>query len=934
MAATASSGSKRAAFLSLLAAILLLLFVVPRLWVELAWFEQFGLKNLLLRRWTVQGLAFITALGLGIPLQLQQLQRCWNLRSKSSTRQGGLIALKGWGFTFVLALLLGLLLLGLTYLLTQARGLINAPFNDQVLSGFPMLTDLPVGLLLSLAVALLFPLLRWPLSTLRVALAAALVASATALARGWSLWLPALMAAPFGQGDPVTGLDLSFTVLQLPALRLVLSVLIMQLLVGLAACLWISISGGNSLSDWHFSGLTKPQQRVLQPQLAALALVAALIAALSPYELMISGHGVAAGAGFVDLHVRLPLRLLLALLLLLSAAGLMIPLPAGWLRRGVLVPLACTGVAVPIAELLIAPVVQRLMVQPRELQLERPYLERTISATRKAFGLDQVQLEALEPRQALTAADLKEGPGTIENLRLWDTQPLLATNRQLQQLRLYYSFPSAAVDRYGLSNDPNRGAQQVLIAPRELDANALPGASRTWQNLHMVFTHGYGFTVSPVNAFGPDGLPLFFIKDLGRNSQVQGFAELDVTSAEVKREIPVGNPRLYFGYNSASYAIAPTKVKEFDYPEGDLNIYSHYQGSKGIPLEHNWQKIFAAHYLREPRLLFTGALQANSKLLLRRQIHSRLKAIAPFLRFENSPYLVTARLPASSGFRRGVHQFWFVDGFTTSRSYPYSEANPEGLRYLRNPVKALVDAYTGEVHFYVNDPQDPILRTWQKLFPELFSPIANMPKELRKHLQVPQSQFAIQAEKLLRFHVTDVRTFYNGDDVWGIPLEIYGNRSVAVRPYHVTLQLPGEKRPEFVLLLPFSPLKRPNLVGWLAARNDGDAYGKLKLVRFPQERLLLGTQQITALIEQDPVISGQFGLWNRQGSEVVQGNLLVVPIGKGLLYVEPIYLKARNGGLPTLVRVVVSDGRRFVMERNLNTALNRLTAKQANKNEN
>ena len=443
----------------------------------------------------------------------------------------------------------------------------------------------------------------------------------------------------------------------------------------------------------------------------------------------------------------------------------------------------------------------------------------------------------------------------------------------------------------------------------------------------MVFTHGYGFTVSPVNAFGPDGLPIFFVRDLGRSGQVQGFAELDVTSAEVRRQLPVGEPRIYFGFNATPYSIAPSRVKEFDYPEGDLNIYSHYRGTLGVPLSNSWQKIFAANYLREPRLLFTGALKANSKLLLRRQIQARLKAIAPFLRFENAPYLVTASLSPSSGFKRGVHQFWFVDGFTTSRSYPYSETNSQGLRYLRNPVKAIVDAYTGDVRFYVSDPQDPILRTWQRIFPELFAPLAEMPKELLKHIQVPQSQFAIQAEMLLRFHVTDVRTFYNGDDVWDIPLEIYGNRSVSVRPYHVTLQLPGEKRPEFVLLLPFSPLKRPNLVGWLAARNDGDAYGKLKLVRFPQQRLLLGTQQISALIEQDPVISRQFGLWNRQGSEVIQGNLLVVPIGKGLLYVEPIYLKARNGGLPTLVRVVVSDGRRFVMESNLQKALALLVAK-------
>lgn len=931
----------RSLLMALAAALLLALLLLPRLWVEQAWFDQFQLRAMLLRRWGLQLLAFLAVLGLGIPLQLQQLQRCWNLRQGSKTQgpktQGPalgrpgrkpLLALEGWPLALALALQLALLVGGLTYLLVQARGLINEPFNDAVLSGFPVLADLPLPLLASLAVGLLLPLLRWPLTSLRITLAAALVGSATALARGWSLWLPALLAAPFGQGDPVTGLDLSFTVLRLPALRLVLSVLMAQGLVGLAGCLWLSFSQGTSLSDWRFSGLSRAQQKTLQPQLAVLALVAACIAFLAPFELMVQGSGVAAGAGFVDLQVRLPLRLLLGALLLLTALGLTVPLPEGWFRRGLLLPLAGTALLVPLAELLLAPVVQRLMVQPRELQLERPYLARTIKATRAAFGLEEVQLETLQPRQNLTAADLAEEPGTLDNLRLWDTQPLLATNRQLQQLRLYYSFPSAAVDRYRLSADPNRSSQQVLIAARELDTNALPTASRTWLNRHLVFTHGYGFTVSPVNAFGPDGLPLYFVKDLGLSGQIQGIPQLRVSTAEVRRQLPMGRPRLYFGASPADYAVAPTHVREFDFPEGDLNVYSSYSGHGGIPLGEHWQKMLASAYLREPRLLFTGAIHGKTRLLLRRQVQARLQALAPFLKFESEPYLVTVSIPNHRDFRAEQHQYWLLDGFTSSRSYPYAEANPAGLRYFRNPVKVVVDAYNGKVWLYVSEPGEPILRSWQKAFPEMFKPITEMPQELRQHIQVPQSQFAVQAERLLRFHVTDVRTFYNGDDVWGIPQEIYGNSSVAVRPYHVTLQLPGEQRPEFVLLLPFSPLKRPNLVGWLAARNDGAAYGQLRLVRFPQQRLLLGPQQISALIEQDPGISRQFGLWNREGSKVVQGNLLVVPVGRGLLYVEPIYLQARNGGLPTLVRVVVTDGRTFVMENNLQKALGLLVAQK------
>lgn len=305
-------------------------------------------------------------------------------------------------------------------------------------------------------------------------------------------------------------------------------------------------------------------------------------------------------------------------------------------------------------------------------------------------------------------------------------------------------------------------------------------------------------------------------------------------------------------------------------------------------------------------------------------MNQRLTALAPFLRFESQPYLVTARVAGSEGYRPEQYQYWLLDGFTTSRSYPYSDPNPQGLRYFRNPVKAVVDAHDGRLWFYVNDARDPVLRTWVRAFPELFRPLSAMPRALLAHIRVPKSQFDIQAERLLRYHVTDVRTFYNGDDVWAVPNEIYGESTVPVSPYHLTLQLPGEQRSEFVLLLPFTPLKRSNLVGWLAARNDPPHYGELMLVRFPQQRLLLGPQQITALIDQDPTISFQFGLWNRLGSRLFRGNLLVLPVGEGLLYVEPIYLQSKSNDLPTLVRVVVTDGRRFVMERSLRRALERL----------
>ncbi|MEB3304085.1 MAG: UPF0182 family protein [Cyanobacteriota bacterium] len=899
-----------------------------RLVVEWQWFAQFSFQSVWLKRLWIQLLAFAGVLGIGLLLQLKQLERCWRLRENQSLRQlppRPILRLENSTLVLTLVGLMVLLIGGLGYLLIQAKGLIAAPFSGEVITGLSVLKDLPHLALLALMALLIPPLLAWPLTSLKIILSAALAASATALARGWSLWLPALLATPFGEADPLTGLDLSFTVLRLPAIHLLLSVVIAQIAVGFAACLLLTLSEGTSLSDLSFPGLSRQQKEVLQPQLALLALVGGLSSALAPFDLMVEGSGVAAGAGWVDLHVRLPLRLLLALLLFLTAASLVVPVTERWLRRGVLIPLSITSLTIPLSEWVLTPLAQRFLVQPRELRLEAPYLQRSIRATRKAFGLERVRSLTLEPRQKVSAADLASSPGTLDNIRLWDSQPLIAANRQLQQLRLYYTFSTAAVDRYPLQGlSPGDTSQQVLIAARELDSQALPKGSRTWLNKHLVFTHGHGFTVSPVNAAGTDGLPLYFVKDLGRGARVQGIPQLGISDEEAMKALPIGRPSLYFSSGPTPYALAPTRVKEFSYPEGDLNVYTHYDGTVGISLAQGWQKLAAAIYLYEPRILFTGSITPRSLLLLRRQVNKRLEALAPFLSFESQPYLVTTRVSGDGGYRPEQHQYWLLDGFTKSRSYPYSDPNPKGLRYFRNPVKAVVDAHDGRLWLYVTEKNDPVLRTWIKAFPELFQPLEAMPKSLQQHIRVPQSQFDIQSERLLRYHVTDVRTFYNGDDVWSVPLEIYGNQTTPVQPYYVTMELPGESQSEFVMLLPFTPLRRSNLVGWLAARNDPPNYGELLLVRFPQQRLLLGPQQVSALTDQDPTISLQFGLWNRMGSRLFRGNMLVLPIGKGLLYVEPIYLESSNNNLPTLVRVVVSDGRKFVMERDLRTALSKL----------
>ena len=907
-----------------------------RLGVEWQWFSQFDAEGVALKRWLIQVITFLLVMGLGAYLQWQQLQRCWRLRRVIDAKDlppSPLLALRGRSLLLLYGALLLLLAGGLTYLVIQAQDLIVAPFSGQVITGIPVLADLPASLLLGLVGGLLGPLLLWPLTTLRISLAVALAGSATALARGWSLWLPALMAVPFGQRDPVTGLDLSFSVLQLPALRLLLSVVFAQGAVGLASCFWLTFTERSSLTDLAFPGLTRSQQKMLQPQLAVLAFVAAIGQCLSPFNLMVKGTGVAAGAGFVDLHFSVPLRLLLALLLGAIGLCLLLPMPAGWMRRKLLIPLAGAALGMPVVQAIGAPLLQRFWVQPRELALETPYLDRSIKATRSAFAIDIMNYLPMRPKERLSRADLAKSPGTLANIRLWDTKPLLSTNRELQQLRLYYRFPTAAVDRYPLAADAaQRGSQQVLIAAREFDTRALSKKSRSWLNTHMVYTHGYGFTVSPVNTATDDGLPLYFIKDIGSSAKVLGIAKLGIDAASVRKALPVGQPRLYFGTMNKPYIIAPSKVAEFDYPDAGLGqINSSLTDRGGIKLHNFFHRLMAAIYLGEPRLLFLSSLTPDSRLLIRQQVNQRLKALVPFLDFESQPYLVTAKVDQGDGYRRSQYQYWFLDGFTSSRSYPYSEPSSSGIRYLRNPVKAVVDAYNGRVWLYVSDPNDPILRTWQGIFPNLFRPLSAMPKPLLSHIQVPQRQFEIQAEKLLQYHVKNVKSFYDGDDAWSFPLEIYGSATVKMKPYHATLQLPGEKKPEFVLLVPFTPSKRANLVGWLAVRNDPPNYGEQVLVRFPRQRLVLGPQQVSALIEQDPAISYQFGLWNREGSKVVHGNMLVLPVGEGLLYVEPIYLQSKNSELPTLVRVVVTDGHTFVMQRNLKDALQKLVQPGGNR---
>ena len=772
--------------------------------------------------------------------------------------------------------------------------------------------------------------MAWPL--LRPWLARTVAASlVVVVSRGWGIWSLALWIPNESQKDPLLGADLSFGLGRFAGLHLGLELLVLGAAFTLCFELWRVLACSQAISDWASPALAPQQIHLIRSLSALQVLGAAGLVWLSRHQVLWSQHGLVAGAGWLQAHLTLPFRAFATLLLVLIALALLLPF-----RRRLRQDLALVLATLVALEMVATPLVRWLVVRPQEINLQAPYLAHAIRNTRWGFQLDLIKSEAKEPQSRLSAADRKKGASTLENVRLWDSAPLLEANRQLQQLRVYYRFSNAAVDRYPLNQDSD-SAQQVILTARELDQSALPSRSRTWQNRHFIFTHGYGFTVSPVNERSYDGLPSYFISGLGTETRIQGNEALGIGRSEVNEAIPVGDAALYYGMLPSPYAIAPTDIPEFDYPEGDINVTTHYRGSGGVPIGSWLQRFAAAIYLREPRLLITKAINEDSQLLIRRDVRSRVKAIAPFIDFRGEPYLISIpnAEPGSintikhASEQRLQHQYWVVEGYTHSSTLAYSEAasSEDSDRYLRNSVKAIVDAYNGSVRFFISEPNDPIVRAWNRVFPDLMEPMQAMPQYVRDHRRVPEDFFNVQVNQLKRYHVTDPRIFYSGDDVWQVPSEIYAGRKVDVEPYHITAQVQDNENSEFLLLQPLTPLARPNLTAWLAARNDGDHYGELELIDFPKDKNILGPEQVQALIHQDPEVSQQFGLWNQEDLELVQGNLLVLPVGSGLLYVEPVYLRTSKVGLPSLARIVVSDGRSVAMDQSLTLALDQLMKK-------
>ena len=890
--------------------------VLARLAVEWLWFGQFDWQDVIVTRWLLQTTAAIVALAVlwGVDRWrrpwLQKASIAHSIAQPRRVEQRG--SLRGWRFSAALVLSsFGLVGSTTVFMLLAIRAISGTTVPWQLAP--------PI-----LALALVSLTLRSVRPWLWRASAVALV---LITARAWPVWAQVLTIPDSGLQDPVLGADLSFALGRFSGYRLALGLLLLVQTLGLCSVLTERLMRSSVLSDWQLV-LFPVEQKRLRQAVSGVLLTSGLWVWLMRHQVLWSQHGIVAGAGWLQVNFTLPLRSAVALALVALALAVAFNQPRWCVRRlPTVIAFGITGLL--LLEGIMSPMARWLVVNPQELSLQSPFIAEAIQSTRQAFQLDAIERKKFVPASRLTAEDLKQGASTLDNVRLWDSAPLLETNRQLQQLRVYYHFNHAVVDRYPLRPDQET-AQQVILSAREMDQSRLPKRSRTWQNRHFVFTHGYGFTLSPVNAKAEDGLPAYFISDLGSEIRIEGNKQLSIRRDDVLSAVPVDRASLYFGMLQSPYAITGAGVDEFDYPDGDENVFSRYGGQAGVRLSTPWHRMAAALFLQEPRLLTTQSINADSRLLIRRELRQRIKALAPFLDLRGDPYLVS--VPIEDGTDRydsNQHQYWILEGYTHSSSYPYSAAvgAEEDDRYLRNSVKIIVDAYNGSVHFYVNEPNDPIIKGWMRVFPTLFESMDAMPEVLGGHLRVPEELFNVQVRQLQRYHVTDSRSFYSGDDIWEVPMEMYGRQQVPVVPYHVTAQVEDNTSSEFLLLQPLTPQARPNLNAWLAARNDGDHYGELLQIEFPRDQPILGPEQIQALINQDPGISQRFGLWDRAGSEVIQGNLLVLPIGRSLLYVEPVYLRASKGGLPSLQRIVVSDGQRIAMSGTLPQAIDELMQK-------
>ena len=708
----------------------------------------------------------------------------------------------------------------------------------------------------------------------------------------WMVWLQYQHATPFGEVDPLLGRDVAFYVFQLPFLDFVRNLLIGIVVLSLAgATAAYILSGAVGYEPEAGPKISRRARQHLSLLIAAFLLLLAWGASLDIPRTLLTPAGVIQGASYADVEARIPMLHVLVAVALLGAglATYQAFSPKRWP-----VPLAVVlYIAVSAGGTGYAAVIQRIVVTPNEQEREAPFIEFNVAATRKAFALDEIDTRTLSGDATLTRSDIEANPETINNVRLWDHGPLLDTFGQIQAIRSYYDFANVDNDRYVINGE----YRQTMLSSRELNSNSL--SNRSWPNERLVFTHGYGVALGPVNQVTAEGLPVLFVKDLPPSSEV---------------DLSVEEPSVYFGELSNDYVIVNTDTREFHYPEGDDNVYSTYTGESGVPIGGLLNKLLFSLRFRAFNVLISKQLTSDSRILIHRNISDRAETIAPFLLYDRDPYMVI-----SEG-----QLYWILDAYTTTNNYPYSTQATQSLNYIRNSVKIVIDAYDGTVTYYLADAADPIAATISKIFPDLFTPIEAMSADLRSHVRYPQDIFTLQTAMFSTYHMTNPAVFYNKEDQWDVPAIDGDGRTAQMEPYYTIMKLPGEQDAEFIQMLPFTPRRKDNLAAWMVARSDGEHYGKLMVFQFPKQKLIFGPRQIVSRINQDQEISPQLTLWNQQGSQVIQGTLLVVPIEESLLYIRPLYLRAADGQIPELKRVIVAYQNQIVMEETLALALNRL----------
>src|ERR1700733_11799568 len=713
------------------------------------------------------------------------------------------------------------------------------------------------------------------------------VANGSAMMSNWTTF--ALFwdaAAGSSTLDPIFARPLGFYLFTLPVWQLIAGWLLTLAVIAclMAGLLVLATARARGVIERGFGAPQTRFWRGLAIAVAALLLILAVRAYLGRYERLFQDNAIFAGVDYTDAHITLPGTLIVCVALLLGAAiavycAIAAPGPR-WLLASAAPAAACY-----FSIALVGWYVSSFIVKPNQLVRERPFIEHNIEMTRRAYALDRIEPHPFPAETSVAALDAPNNQTTLGNIRLWDWRALQDTLRQIQEIRTYYDFPDIDIDRYTVGGS----VRQMMLATRELNIEKLPASSRNWINEKLIYTHGYGVTMNPVNGFTPEGLPTLVLSNMPIQSTLP--------------EISVTRPEIYFGELTNSDVYVKTRQKEFNYPQGDSNNLNSYEGDGGIRLGGLLRRTLIAYERGDlTKLPFSDDVGADSRLLMRRNLRDRVQALAPFLTLDPDPYVVVGN---------DGRIYWMMDAFTTSNTYPYARryrlAN-DPINYIRNSVKIVVDAYTGATTFYVFDTEDPIVAAYRKVFPSLFADVSAMPAALRAHVRYPELLLEVQAAVFGLYHMTNPDVFYNREDLWTVASEIGSaeQRQQVMEPNFVLMTLPGERSTEFIGIMPFTPANRNNLIGWIAGRSDGEHYGQAVVYDFPKTRLIDGPLQIEARIDQNAQISGQLSLWNQQGSHVRRGSLVVIPIGRALLYAEGIYLQADRSPMPELRLVVLA----------------------------